>query len=160
MQTRVWPLAFLWTTPRPLEEFGRASEIPGISTVVTPRRSCNLNYATMRPGPKIIESLHEQIIEVFQGAQNESSLHKRRVKTLCKLHVQAATFVEDGKQAGQANRVGEKKFNRAFWRTIVHVLVIRKGVVEADRAVRLVGAFVQQLTTESGMSPFKIFPRS
>lgn len=105
----------------------------------------------MRPNPEILESLHEQIIEVFQGAQKESSSHKRRVKTLCKLHTQATTFVEKGKQAGQSNRVGEKKFNEAFWRTIVHVLAVRKGVVEADRAVRLVGAFVQQLTTENSM---------
>lgn len=150
-------LAFplLWATPCTLEEFCQASEISGISTVVTPRRS-NLNSAAMRLDPEILETLHRQIIEVFQGAQNESSSHKRRVKTLCKLHVQAATFVENGKQAGQANRVGEKKFHEAFWRTIIHVLAVRKGVVEADRAVRLVGVFVQQLTTENCMCLFEI----
>jgi len=110
-----------------------------------------LNRVTMWPGPEILATLHEQIVEVFQGAQNESSSHKRRVKTLCKLHAQAATFVEKGKQPGQAKRVGEKQFNDAFWKIIVHVLPVRKGAVEADRVVRLVGAFVQQLTTENGM---------
>jgi len=98
-----------------------------------------------------LETLHEQIVKVLQCAQNESSLHKRRVKLLCKLHAQAATLVEKGKQPGQVKRVGEKKFNEAFWKTIANVLPVRKGVVEADRAVRLVGAFVQQLTRESGM---------
>ena len=133
-----------------LREFDKPQKSLEFPTVVTPRRS-NLNPAIMRLDPEILETLHEQITEIVQGAQNESSLHKRRVKTLCKLHEQAATFVEKGKHAGQAKRVGEKKFNEAFWRTIVHVLAVRKGVVEADRAVRLVGAFVQQLTTESGM---------
>lgn len=99
------------------------------------------------------ETLHEQIVEVLQGAQNESSLHKRRVKVLCKLHAQSATLVEKGKQPGQVKRVGEKKFNESFWKTIANVLPVRKGVVEADRVVRLVGAFVQQLTTENGMRP-------
>ncbi len=102
-------------------------------------------------GPEKLETLHEQIVEVFQGAQHESTLHKRRVKVLCKLHAQAATLVENGKQPGQVKRVGEKRFNDAFWKTIANVLPLRKGVVEADRAVRLVGGFVQQLTTESGM---------
>ena len=111
----------------------------------------------MRLNPEILDTLHEQIVEIFQGAQNESSSHKRRVKTLCKLHTQAATFVEKGKQPGQAKLVGEKKFNEAFWKTIAHVLPVRKGVVEADRAVRLVGAFVQQLTTESSMWLLKVF---
>ena len=98
-----------------------------------------------------LETLHEQIVEVLQGAQNESSLHKRRVKVLCKLHAQVTTVVEKGKQLGQVKRVGEKKFNDAFWKTIANVLPVRKGVVEADRVVRLVGGFVQQLTAESGM---------
>ena len=111
----------------------------------------------MRLDPEILETLHEQIVEVFQGAQNESSSYKRRVKTLCKLHAQAATFAEKGKQPGQAKRVGEKRFSEVFWKTIVHVLPVRKGVVEADRAVRLVGAFVQQLTTESGMLLITMF---
>jgi len=101
--------------------------------------------------PEILETLYKQVVEVFQGAQNESSLHKRRVKVLCKLHAQAATFVENGKQPGQVKRIGEKKFNEAFWKTVANVLPVRKGVVEADRVVRMVGAFVQQLTTESGM---------
>lgn len=101
--------------------------------------------------PENLETLHEQIVEVLQGAQNESSLHKRRVKVLCKLHSQSVTLVEKGKQPGQVKRVGEKKFNEYFWKTIANVLPVRKGVVEADRVVRLVGAFVQQLTTESGM---------
>jgi condensin complex subunit 3 len=116
-----------------------------------------MNRATMRLDPEILETLHERIVEVFQGAQNESSSHKRRVKTLCKLHTQAAAFVEEGKQPGQPKRVGEKKFIGAFWKTVAHVLPVRKGVVEADRAVRLVGAFVQQLTTESGISILSIF---
>jgi condensin complex subunit 3 len=101
--------------------------------------------------PENLETLHAQIVEILQGAQNESSLHKRRVKALCKLHAQAATHVEKGKQPGHVKRVGEKKFNEAFWKAIANVLPVRKGLVEADRVIRLVGAFVQQLTTESGI---------
>jgi hypothetical protein len=123
---------------------------PPFPTIVTPRRSA-LNRVTMGLDPEILETLHEKLVEAFQGAQSEPFSHKRRVKTLCKLHAQAITFVEEGKQLGQAKRVGEKKFNEALWKTIAHVLLVRKGVVEADRTVRLVGAFVEQLTTQFGM---------
>jgi hypothetical protein len=129
--------------PNPFHDWNSASE--------------QLEPRHMLLDPEILETLHEQIVEIFRGAQNESSLHKRRVKVLCKLHTQPATFVEKGKQQGQVKRVGEKKFNEAFWKTIANILPVRKGVVEADRAVRLVGAFVQQLTTESSMWLLKVF---
>ncbi|PVF94264.1 hypothetical protein CPB86DRAFT_713554 [Serendipita vermifera] len=106
--------------------------------------------ATKQVREEFLSSLHDTLASIFQGAQTSNASHKRRIKTLCKLHTEAATHVENkpgrrGGDDGSILLVGEKAFNRAFWQIVLCVLEVKRGVVEADRSVRLIGGFVAAL---------------
>lgn len=104
----------------------------------------------------VISSLHEVISSTFQGAQASYTSHKRRIKTLCKIHSEAIKHVRQVRRNGSDSVIllGEKEFNRAFWEVVVCMLEVKKGVVEADRAIRFLGQFVGALCSEEGNMSF------
>lgn len=103
---------------------------------------------------EFLDSLHDTLATIFHGAQANNASHKRRIKTLCQLQAEAASHVQH-KQAKRGQEesvllVGEKTFNRAFWLVTLCTLDVKRGVVEADRTIRFIGAFVGALMAIEG----------
>lgn len=108
--------------------------------------------SSKEPDESILSTLHEVIASNFQGAQTSYASHKRRIKTLCKVHSEVVKHVREVRRNGSDSIVliGEREFNRAFWQVVVCILDLKKGVVEADRAVRFLGQFVGALCSDQG----------
>lgn len=103
---------------------------------------------------EFLDSLHDTLATIFHGAQTSNASHKRRIKALCQLQADAASHVQH-KQAKQGQEgsillVGEKTFNRSFWLVTLCTLDVKRGVVEADRTIRFIGAFVGALMVIEG----------
>jgi hypothetical protein len=125
------------------------------ATSSCPSPTLQMPTATKQVREEFLSSLHDTLASIFQGAQTSNASHKRRIKTLCKLHAEAASHVEHkpGRKGddGSILLVGEKAFNRAFWQVVLCVLDVKRGVVEADRVVRLIGGFVTALMEQQGI---------
>lgn len=103
---------------------------------------------------EFLGSLHDTLATIFHGAQTSNASHKRRIKTLCQLHSEAAGHIQhkQGKRTHEESVVllGEKLFTRAFWQITLCTLAVKRGVIEADRTIRFIGAFVGALMGTEG----------
>lgn len=99
-----------------------------------------------------LPSIHDTLSSHFSGAQSNIASHKRRIKVLCQLYADAVGCVVYKEKRGEERvvRVGEKAWDDAFWDCVLAVLALKRGVVEAERVVRFVGAFVGALMNDQG----------
>lgn len=85
------------------------------------------------------ESLAEGIPAFFQEAQHSVANHRKNAVALHRIHAQCASFTQETPRG--LKLIGEKAFNTAFLQCLNHVLVIKKGVTQADRALKFVAAY-------------------
>lgn len=105
----------------------------------------------MAPKPTLdLAQLPALIQEIFEGAQESYSSHKRRTKSLLKLHSDAVQLTQIVKKQDSLLLIGEKTFNKAFWDILLALLPLKKGVSEAERCVRFVGDFIGALVLQHG----------
>ncbi|PWN30817.1 ARM repeat-containing protein [Jaminaea rosea] len=85
------------------------------------------------------ETLITGIPNFFQEAQHSIANHRKNAVALHRIHAQCSTFTQETPRGTKL--LGEKAFNTAFLQCINHVLVIKKGVTQADRALKFVAAY-------------------
>ena len=104
--------------------------------------------------------LRQEIVQIFGEAQKAISSHRKLVVTLRKLQ-EACAFEQEGKKKKKKRIEGFSvdDFNHEFQRCVIFTLPVKKGVVEADRVVRFVGAF-HKVAIEKGMASLRRQPRN
>jgi condensin complex subunit 3 len=95
--------------------------------------------------------LENAVPAVFDQVQISSANHKKNAVALYKLQRHAATVTSSAKHA--VKLTGEKAFGDLFIDMINRILVIKKGVVAADRVAKFVSTFVKYMT-ENGLQRF------
>lgn len=86
-----------------------------------------------------LDALTTLIPPHFQEAQLTLANHRKNTVALFKLHARAAVHVESTSRG--LRLVGEKAFNEVFLACVNRVLGVKKGVVNADRAVKFAAAY-------------------
>lgn len=97
-----------------------------------------------------LASIEELVAPVFQQAQFTLANHRKNVVSLHKIHVQAAQITETLSKGRGIQLTGEAAFNKVFIGMVNKVLPVKRGVSQADKAVKFVAAFVRY-AMEKGM---------
>lgn len=92
-----------------------------------------------------LESLANAILPIFAQCQTSLANHKKNVIALTKIHGQTSDVWEHVKPRGM-RLTGEKAFNDRFIDMVNRVLPIKKGIPNADRVVKFIGAFILQIS--------------
>lgn len=111
-----------------------------------------VSQTTSRKGDLLGKIVPETLPQVFNAAQLSTANHRKNVTNLHKLFLECAAVTEEVN--GGVKLTGEKAFKDTFIDMVNRVLPIKKGVVQADRAVKFVAAFVAFAVENSGLSPF------
>jgi condensin complex subunit 3 len=79
--------------------------------------------------------------KIFDQVQISVANHRKNSVALHKLHRSA---LQHAKKQGDASLQlkGERRFNGIFVDLVARILVLKKGVLPADRAVKFIGAYV------------------
>ncbi|CAA7257465.1 unnamed protein product [Cyclocybe aegerita] len=91
---------------------------------------------------EVVEELRESIGAIFEQAQLSVANHKKNCVALSKIHTKAAAITH-GAKGGGVKPTGERAFQEVFIDMVNRVLVVKKGVANADRVVKYVGSFVK-----------------
>ncbi|KAF8548053.1 hypothetical protein OG21DRAFT_814500 [Imleria badia] len=83
--------------------------------------------------------------KIFDQVQTTTANHQKNVVALHKLHVDAAAFTESIHGGHSIKLTGERLFEDTFIDLLCRVVVVKKGVSQADRIVKFVGAYVLYL---------------
>ncbi|KAI6000302.1 nuclear condensing complex subunit [Pisolithus orientalis] len=98
------------------------------------------------------EALSVSIPKIFDQAQNTTANHQKNIVALHKIHLDAAAFTESVHNGKAIKLTGERNFEDAFIDMVCRVLVIKKGVSQAERIVKFIGTYTKYLN-EKGWSP-------
>lgn len=93
----------------------------------------------------LTETLSTSIPKIFDQAQNTTANHQKNVVALYKIHTDAAGFTESVNNGRSIKLTGERLFEDAFIDMLCRVLVIKKGVSQAERIVKFVGAYTKYM---------------
>lgn len=88
----------------------------------------------------VSDALSISLPDIFSQSQQSVATHKKNVVRLHNLQLQAASITETTPKGPRL--IGEKGFNTLFDDMLFKVLPQKKGVTQADRIVKFVGAFV------------------
>lgn len=83
--------------------------------------------------------------KIFDQVQTTTANHQKNVVALHKVHVDAATFTEPTHGGHSIKLTGERLFEDTFIDLLCRVVVVKKGVSQADRIVKFVGAYILYL---------------
>lgn len=112
------------------------------------------SFSPMPPrvfGAAFLKSLPQGVSETFEQAQVSTANHRKNCIRLHKLHVRAAsTIVKAVDTEGSQKLTGETHFEDAFLNMVNRVLVVKKGVIVADRIVKFVGSYVKYMNEKGG----------
>ncbi|KAG8741938.1 hypothetical protein FRC10_002249 [Ceratobasidium sp. 414] len=91
-----------------------------------------------------------QMPAVFQQTQMTLANHRKNIVALAKLFSGCAGIYEEVKGRGGGIRLtGEKAFQTTFAKMVNNVLPVKKGVSNADKVVKFIGAFVKYITDKA-----------
>ena len=96
----------------------------------------------------LAETLSVSIPKIFDQAQNTTANHQKNVVALHKIHSDAAAFTESVHNGRSIKLTGERLFEDAFIDVLCRVLVIKKGVSQAERIVKFVGAYTKYMNEQ------------
>ncbi|KAL4072446.1 nuclear condensing complex subunit [Scleroderma yunnanense] len=97
----------------------------------------------------LAETLSASIPRIFDQAQNTTANHQKNVVALYKIHIDAATFTESVHNGRSIKLTGERLFEDAFIDMLCRVLVIKKGISQAERIVKFVGAYTKYMNEQA-----------
>lgn len=97
--------------------------------------------------PKL-SSLADAIPPIFLQCQTSLANHRKNVTALAKIHAQTSDVWEEVPKG--IKLTGEKAFNDRFMEMLYHVLPIKKGIPNADRVIKFIGAFILHIS-QKGM---------
>ncbi|KAF9508646.1 hypothetical protein BS47DRAFT_1320578 [Hydnum rufescens UP504] len=95
-----------------------------------------------------LEALTEAIAPIFMQCQHSLAPHKKNVIQLAKIHMSCADVWEEVPPRG-IRLTGEKAFNDRFFDMVNRVFPIKKGVSNADRIIKFVGAFIMHIAQKA-----------
>ncbi|KAG9120574.1 hypothetical protein FRC07_003879 [Ceratobasidium sp. 392] len=102
------------------------------------------------PEPTGTDKFTTQIPAIFQQTQVTLANHRKNVVALAKLFSGCAGIYEEVKGRGGGIRLtGEKAFQTTFAKMVNNVLPVKKGVSNADKVVKFIGAFVKYITDKA-----------
>lgn len=87
----------------------------------------------------LVENLGKTLPPHFQQAQATLANHRKNIVSLHRLHASCATLTQDTPKGTKL--VGEKAFNDVFLACLNRVLGIKRGVANADRAIKFVAGY-------------------
>ena len=100
-----------------------------------------------------LASIPSLVVQALDQAQRSASTHRKNGAILYKLLLASSAVSERLPNGKGARLVGEKAFVDALKDAVNRVLAVKKGVVQADRCVRFLCAFVAY-AVEQGARPF------
>ncbi|CAO1626006.1 unnamed protein product [Parajaminaea phylloscopi] len=86
-----------------------------------------------------LAAVTEPIPQFFQEVQHSLANHRKNAVALHRIHSQCSTVTEETPRG--VKLVGEKAFNTAFVACLNRVLVLKKGVTQADRCLKFVASY-------------------
>lgn len=95
------------------------------------------------------EALSVSIPKIFDQAQNTTANHQKNIVALHKIHLDAAAFTESVHNGKAIKLTGERNFEDAFIDMVCRVLVIKKGVSQAERIVKFIGTYTKYLNEKA-----------
>jgi condensin complex subunit 3 len=95
-----------------------------------------------------LETLASAIPKAFEQAQNSSANHQKNFIALHKIHLEAAAKTETIHARDGIKLVGERAFEDCFIDMVNRVLVVKKGISVADRAVKFVAGYIKFLNAK------------
>lgn len=95
------------------------------------------------------EAISGSIPKIFDQAQNTTANHQKNVVALHKIHCDAATFTEPVHNGKSIKLTGERLFEDAFIGMLCRVLVVKKGIPQADRIVKFTGAYTKYMNEKA-----------
>lgn len=113
--------------------------------VVDGTRTCNFTFRAMPVSVPRLESLADAIPPIFMQCQTSVASHRKNVVALAKIHGQTSDVWEEVPQRG-IKLTGEKAFNDRFIDMVDRVLHIKKGIPNADRIIKFIGAFILHIS--------------
>lgn len=90
-------------------------------------------------------SVAEALPKIFDQVQTTTANHQKNAVALHKVHVEAAAFTELTHGGHSIKLTGERTFEDTFIDMLCRVVVLKKGVTQADRIVKFVGAYIHYL---------------
>ena len=96
------------------------------------------------PGPAAfsLTSIPSLIAQSLDQAQRSGATHRKNIAILHKLFLVASAVTERLSNGKGARLIGEKSFADALRDAINRVIIVKKGVLQADRCVKLLCGFV------------------
>ncbi|KAH0826785.1 hypothetical protein J3R83DRAFT_5201 [Lanmaoa asiatica] len=101
--------------------------------------------------PARTTSVADALPKIFDQVQTTTANHQKNVVALHKVHVDAATFTESIHGGRSIKLTGERLFEDTFIELLCRVIVVKKGVSQADRIVKFVGAYILYLNMKETM---------
>ncbi|KAF8342823.1 nuclear condensing complex subunit [Cantharellus anzutake] len=95
-----------------------------------------------------LEALVDGIPGIFMQCQNSLATHRKNIIHLAKIHSSTSDIWEDAPPRG-IKLTGEKAFNDQFLNMVNRILPIKKGISNADRVVKLIGAFIMHISQKA-----------
>ncbi|KAJ8081879.1 chromosome condensation complex Condensin, subunit G [Marasmius tenuissimus] len=90
-----------------------------------------------------LHGLSQDIREIFGQAQNTSLNHQKNIIALYKLHNKAVGIIEPHRNG--VKMLGENEFKKTMFDILNTVLAFKKGVVQADRAVKFLANYFKHM---------------
>lgn len=90
-------------------------------------------------------SVADALPKIFDQVQTTTANHQKNVVALHKVHVDAAAFTESIHGGRSIKLTGERLFEDTFIDLLCRVIVVKKGVSQADRIVKFIGAYAHYL---------------
>lgn len=103
-----------------------------------------------------LESFADAIPPIFMQCQNSVASHRKNVIALAKIHAATSDIWEEVPPRG-IRLIGEKAFNDRFLDMLNRVLPIKKGVPNADRIVKFIGAFILHISQKGSIRLDHVF---
>lgn len=114
--------------------------------------------ASAMPGPAALslDGIPGIVGQALEQAQRTTATHRKNVAILHKLLLTSCNIVEKLENGKGTRLVGEKAFCDAVKASINKIVVVKKGVQQADRCIKFVCAFVAY-ASEQGQHASGIF---
>ncbi|KIJ59925.1 hypothetical protein HYDPIDRAFT_99639 [Hydnomerulius pinastri MD-312] len=96
------------------------------------------------------DTLSTNLPKIFDQAQNTTANHQKNVVALFKIHSDAAEFTESVHNGKSIKLTGERLFEDTFIDLLCRVVVVKKGVSQADRTIKFVGAYTRYMNEKEG----------
>ncbi|KAF8424272.1 nuclear condensing complex subunit [Boletus edulis BED1] len=99
--------------------------------------------------PARTTSVADVLPKIFDQVQTTSANHQKNVVALHKLHLDAAAFTESTHGGRSIKLTGERLFEDTFIDLLCRVIVVKKGISQADRIIKFVGAYIHYLDAKA-----------